>query len=64
MSHLGEVVSLPGGGEITLVPNSDGDVYFSVTNHGLSVRFTVPRDSVVELREALAFSWVAGRSAT
>jgi hypothetical protein len=61
MTSPGEVVSLPGGGEIHLTPNTDGGVYFAVYQGGLSARFTLDQDAVTELREGLAFMAMAAR---
>jgi hypothetical protein len=60
--HPVEVVSLPGGGEITVVANSEGGAYVSVHSHGLAVSFGLTQDGVGELRAALGLA-VMGRLA-
>ena len=62
MSSLGEVIRLPGVGEIVLAPRADGGVFFAIHANGLSVRLPLELEQVVELRESLVFSAMAARA--
>jgi hypothetical protein len=52
MQHL-EVILLPGGGELTVIANTEGGVYVSIHSRGVAVSFGLTQENVAELRAAL-----------
>lgn len=57
MHELG-VVTLPTGGEITVVPNGTGGVFVAIHQNGLAVSLGLSQEAVGELRAALAFPYL------